>query len=479
MEDARGSALEGVESELRDWLEALRIALGGERASLYATDGDADQIRLALHTPEGVGRAADRIPIQGHALGWVVTEGVSLRASRPDVLRDAEEGWLIAAPAADRRGERIACVLLEFRAAPPPDATRALELAGRLAGRLIGDARGAQAAVAEAEKTGALYDAVEGLDRELDLDGLARDACRRARAVAGASGAVLAAWDAERTSGRILAVDGTPAPALVGEEIAGDDSFLSLALRNATVLPRDDLKRRGRYPLYVADGPSDAGSAIIAPVLIDGRPIGGLAVEFAARRGFSEGDVLRLKTLARYLGPSLRNAFEFGAVRARSLTDPLTGLPNRRSTERALASAIAVAERSGGAYAVALLDIDHFKQVNDRYGHDVGDQVLRTIGRVIRDSLRPGDHAGRWGGEEFLVVLPSTGIEDAGAVVERIRRGVERTEMTRPDGTLAVTLSAGVSAFPDSVAAADDVVSSADAALYRAKRSGRNAVVRA
>ncbi len=135
-----------------------------------------------------------------------------------------------------------------------------------------------------------------------------------------------------------------------------------------------------------------------------------------------------------------------------------------------------MAERTGSPFAVAVADIDHFKRFNDRHGHDAGDLVLQTVARVIRDALRPGDHAGRWGGEEFLIVLPSTSLEDAARALERIRRNVEATEVTWRGAPLAVTLSAGVSSYPELIRNAASAVASADGALYKAKRRGRNAV---
>jgi diguanylate cyclase (GGDEF)-like protein len=141
-----------------------------------------------------------------------------------------------------------------------------------------------------------------------------------------------------------------------------------------------------------------------------------------------------------------------------------------------LASTIVVAERTGSPFAVAVVDIDHFKKFNDRHGHDAGDCVLQTVARTIRDGLRPGDHAGRWGGEEFLVVLPGAGLADGARVVERIRRVVEQVEIDWSGRSLCVTLSAGVSAYPEVVRRGAAAVAAADAALYRAKRSGRNTV---
>lgn len=472
----RVTGLDAIASEIGSWLEALRLALGGRTASLWTLAPGGDRLVVRLSTPPDAEIEPSEIPLQGHALGWVVNEGVSLRASREDIFHEADAGWIVAAPVAESHGVKIGCVALEFDGVPRADSTRALELAAGLAGRLMSDVRAAEKSLRDLSKYEALYRAVQDLDRELDLGELARDVCRRAREVSGARGAVVAAWDHGAGAGSILATDGEVVRGLSHARLDGESSFLSLALSNVTELPRDDLTGRTRFPLYVEGVDTKPGSAVIVPLITEARPIGALAVEYDRPRRFGEKDLERLRALAAFVAPSFRNAVEFGAVRALSLTDALTGLPNRRATERALASAVAVAERTGALFAVAVADVDHFKSVNDRHGHDAGDMVLKAVARAIRDELRPGDHAGRWGGEEFLVVLPCTALEDAARVIERVRRGVERVEVEWRGRRLKVTVSAGVAAYPELVRNASAAVNAADAALYEAKRSGRNAV---
>jgi diguanylate cyclase (GGDEF)-like protein len=467
--------LERVAVELRAWLESLRLALGGERACLWVLSEGADRLQAALCTPESEGAPLE-VPLNGHALGWVVVEGVSLRASRRDIFRKAAEGWVVAAPVSERRGERVGCVAMEFSGVPRLDAPRALELAAELTGRLLGDVRATEAALGDVQKYEELYGAIHDLDRELDLGELASEVAQRARSVAGARGAVVASWDPTAKRGEIVATDGDVPRRLSGARLDGESSFLGLAMSNATVLPRDDLTGRQRFPLYVDGVPSLASSAIIVPMIVDGDAIGALAVEYEEPRGYVERDLERLKVLALFVGPAFRNAVEFGEVKQLSLTDTLTGLPNRRSTERVLASTIAVAERTGSPFAVAVADVDHFKRFNDRFGHDAGDAVLQAVARVMRETIRPGDHAGRWGGEEFLVVLPATALEDAARAVERLRRNVESVQIEWEGRPLTVTISAGLTAYPELIRNAAAAVASADAALYKAKRAGRNTV---
>lgn len=163
-----------------------------------------------------------------------------------------------------------------------------------------------------------------------------------------------------------------------------------------------------------------------------------------------------------------------------SVTDALTGLPNRRALELALNAEFRRARREGSSLCVLMIDIDHFKNVNDRLGHDTGDVVLRQIGQLLPELIRrPGDFAARFGGEEFIVLLPSTPIEGARQVAEQIRIGVEQMHQhTGAASAVKVTVSVGIAAAAD-----DDtpvtLIHRADEALYRAKREGRNRVASA
>jgi two-component system, cell cycle response regulator len=159
-----------------------------------------------------------------------------------------------------------------------------------------------------------------------------------------------------------------------------------------------------------------------------------------------------------------------------SRTDPLTGLRNRRHVEEYLARLLSLARRNAEPMGVLVVDIDHFKSVNDRYGHDGGDAVLREVaGRMVRN-VRLEDMVGRWGGEEFLVVLPNTDGQGAAELAERLRQVVAGEPCPLPDGgVVPVTVSLGCAA--SLVDDATTLVRSADAALYEAKESGRNRVV--
>lgn len=160
-----------------------------------------------------------------------------------------------------------------------------------------------------------------------------------------------------------------------------------------------------------------------------------------------------------------------------SLTDALTGLANRRSLEATLGNEMRRAIRYHHPLSLLLLDLDHFKRVNDTYGHPVGDHVLRTVATILKTSLRETDTVARMGGEEFAVILPETRCEDAVRVAERLRSAVEAHGCLTPTGTLPLTISIGVAVRQEGESTLESFVARADAALYEAKRRGRNRVI--
>jgi diguanylate cyclase (GGDEF)-like protein len=163
----------------------------------------------------------------------------------------------------------------------------------------------------------------------------------------------------------------------------------------------------------------------------------------------------------------------FGQLQLQALTDELTGCFNRRSFEMQLERDLQMAARLRLPLSLILLDIDNFKNVNDTYGHDAGDQVLRVLANHLREELRGVDTAARYGGEEFAIILPQAGPEGALLVAERLRAKVEK--MVIPE-VGQITISLGLATFPLNASSRDTLVVTADRALYDAKHSGRNRV---
>ena len=166
------------------------------------------------------------------------------------------------------------------------------------------------------------------------------------------------------------------------------------------------------------------------------------------------------------------------SVEALAITDSLTGLFNRRRFADVLKREFAVTRRYRNTLSCLLVDIDHFKQINDRFGHDAGDQVLKEVARRIVSSLREVDLAARYGGEEFAILLPHTSKKDARIVAERLLSNLRKQQFTFGSETVRVTASVGCAGNTDVASGqAEDLVKAADLALYEAKNSGRNTVV--
>lgn len=191
---------------------------------------------------------------------------------------------------------------------------------------------------------------------------------------------------------------------------------------------------------------------------------------------------LGLASRARYFAVQIRFELdrmraERDALREQSLRDPLTGLYNRRYLDSMLGDLLAVYERSGRPLAVAMIDLDHFKQVNDRYGHPFGDEVLRALAQVLRAGTRAGDVACRYGGEEFCLVFPDARAEDAVARIAALQGALAQVRVSAGGHELAgFTFSGGVADFPACGRTRDELIAAADGALYEAKAAGRACV---
>jgi diguanylate cyclase (GGDEF)-like protein len=212
---------------------------------------------------------------------------------------------------------------------------------------------------------------------------------------------------------------------------------------------------------------------------IHGRVSG--VVSVARRRPFTAPERELFDYLAEQVAVSIENVGLHETVERQAVTDELTGLFNRRRFQEAMATEVERSKRFGQPVGLVLLDLDDFKTVNDTYGHQQGDLVLREVARVLRETSREIDEPARYGGEELAVVLPGTDLEGAYNLAERVRAGIESLSLPLldGDGTLRVTASFGVATLPGSADDMRGLVAAADEALYRAKHAGKNRTVRA
>lgn len=227
-----------------------------------------------------------------------------------------------------------------------------------------------------------------------------------------------------------------------------------------------------------------AGTLLVVPLTMDARPIGALVVEHSGRPRAQRAVVAGLQRSAAYGALALRNAWLLAGVQRLAATDGLTKIANRRSFELTLEREVARATRAAEYLSLVMVDIDHFKRLNDTLGHQGGDEVLREVAGRIKDELRLSDTMGRFGGEEFVALLVNAELDAATMVAERIRTGVAGTPVELLGGAaLPVSVSIGVAVLDDFERdhAIEDVaqalLAQADSALYKAKQSGRNRVV--
>ncbi len=214
------------------------------------------------------------------------------------------------------------------------------------------------------------------------------------------------------------------------------------------------------------------GERLELELVVGGETLGHMIV---VGDGFGADEQATAATLASHAAIALDNARLHRLVERQALVDGLTGVANRRRCEEAFHAEIVRAERLATPLSVVLADLDNFKAVNDVHGHAAGDETLRTFAAVLRETVRESDLAGRWGGEEFLLLLPGAGSEGAAQLAERVRIALAERQVPGPAGPFSVTASFGVATHHAGVDAST-LFAAADRALYRAKRAGKDRV---
>jgi diguanylate cyclase (GGDEF)-like protein len=268
---------------------------------------------------------------------------------------------------------------------------------------------------------------------------------------------------------RLEAVTPLPGGSSLADSLRGAKPRSCLAVRAGRTHSQD----AGRSALLACPVcASCPGATLCLPLTVGGQVIGSVLLNHTA--AYTEAEEQRIRDSVGQAAPVLANLRNLAVAEIRAATDGLTGLPNKRAVTDAMKRLFAQASTTASPLALLLIDLDHFKQINDQWGHPVGDQVLASVGTVLRSALRARDFAGRNGGEEFAVLLPDTVVPAALEIAERIRAAV--AEISLPGADVSVTASFGVVGFPDHASTLDRLERLADAALYIAKRGGRNRV---
>lgn len=326
---------------------------------------------------------------------------------------------------------------------------------------------------------GKLYRAAQALGGALSEKEVVEAGVRAAREIASFELAAVTVWDEAARMHEVCAATSERGDIedLVGQRFKPNTGLVSMVVNNRFPLPyKGEFDSAHQVVLSKRLPWPQMPSLLVVPLLHHERPLGTLIL--GARRRHAFGDTVRptLEVLASHLAVSLSNARMVHKLETMATTDGMTGLYNKRAMLEQVASRVAAASRFGSKLSVLVCDIDFFKNVNDTYGHDVGDVVIKGLGEILKRQKRTTDVVARFGGEEFVILCEQT--DEAGALMlgERIREELAKTVFHTPNGHFSVTCSVGIATFPEAGERWDDLFKAADEALYASKRGGRNRV---
>ncbi len=324
--------------------------------------------------------------------------------------------------------------------------------------------------------TPALIRAAERLQAAKSTDALGAAICQTAIEVTSAQRSALIRWDPEHETGTVMAVSRghtlPPGLAIDGDSVVAEQCSMRKLLHkeDARMLRAATLYGHGETKREIG------GLAVLPLARADIGVIGAIVIESDTADTLTRREVENVSLLGVIAARSLETAWEIEEEWRRARTDGLTGLYNRRHFDEQLARIVADSLAHGSPASLVVADVDHFKRVNDTYGHEAGDAVLKAVARVFLDCLRAEDVCARYGGEEIAILLPETSVVRAQEVAERVRKAIASKPVQHGDRTIRVTASFGVAGYPESTALRDALFPAADKALYEAKGAGRDQV---
>jgi diguanylate cyclase (GGDEF)-like protein len=324
---------------------------------------------------------------------------------------------------------------------------------------------------------GKLYRAAQSLGAALSEKDVVEAGVKAAREIASFDLAAVTVYDPETRTHEVVAAKsaGGEIDDLVGIRFSHNAGLVSMVVQNRCLLPyRGEYEGGSKVVLSKRIPWPTHPSLLVLPLVIHDRALGTLVLGAKRRHAFGDSVRPTLEVLASHLAVSLSNARMVAKLETMATTDGLTGLLNKRAMLEAGAQKIAAAARFDRKLSVLVLDIDHFKKVNDTHGHDVGDLVIKALGEVLKRQKRATDVVARFGGEEFVVLCEQTDEKGAMLLAERIREDLEKTSFRAPQGVLEVTCSVGIATVPEAGVTWEALFKAADEALYISKRSGRN-----
>ncbi len=448
---------------LRAGIEWCQTMSGAKRVILWLVDDAAGLVRPVSATGGNWPRAH---VLHGSPVTWIARERVSTRIAPPPEWSEALR--VMGVPVVQANATHALTLELTDDIDVNPNQFDGL---GIYMGALLNVLHDHDRLAEYQTRTQLLIDALRALPNRNDAASLAQELIRVAMQMSRGAGATVVAWTGD--AGEVIATEGS---GLHAGNVVAAESLTALAARGQAVLVRNGAALRAMFLLSERERflPTPEAAAAI-PLITDNAVVGVLTL-WTAGTVVAEEAITALETIAPYAAVQLEHARELGKMRALAERDALTGLANRRAFDTQLLVEWARWERHQRAFSLLLFDLDHFKRVNDQYGHDAGDEVLRTVGRTLAALLRGRDFAARYGGEEFAVLLSETPEKTAVEIAERVRGHIEVTQPIFSGKPIPVTISGGVVSSA-AYLTAQDMVRKADQLLYKAKSEGRNKVI--
>ncbi|MEP6691682.1 MAG: diguanylate cyclase [Gemmatimonadaceae bacterium] len=344
------------------------------------------------------------------------------------------------------------------------------------AGTLVELVEASRTATRYARHVEDLLTAASRIQSNLQLDALGEAICEASMRVTGASRAAFAMWEPATETGRLVTV--SPRHPVEQGFAVTSDSLIAMVSRAGQRFTFEDRRDLGAgTTIYGRDEAfRSIGSLAVVPLMRDTQIVGAIVVEGDDIGQITHVEAQALAVLASLAGVAMETCEQFEEINQRAFFDALTGIPNRRKFDEQLSGCLAQCDRFGTLVTLVMVDIDHFKSVNDRFGHSAGDQVLKQVASTLSQHIRDIDVCARYGGEEMAILLPQTSSVGGQEVAERLRNAIEGLQITVGGQRIPVTASFGVASYPDIARSRSALVESADRALYEAKCAGRNCV---
>ncbi len=480
------SSVEHLRVLLRFMLDLLRRALQLRSAALLWVDQGQGERVLRLHVVSSDVADLESGPFD--AQSGVIAVGLSSREpilipeqkahGRMPIYRDAVDATMIGVCPLLEQDEPVGVLLVDSRSGTTLDAeaSAALEEAGRFVLGLVQSERLLLQLERTRSEQGKLYHAADALSKARTEREVIEAGVFSARAFAAFDFAAVTLLHSDRRH-EVCAASGEGVDHLVGQYFSDPRSLVEMVVENRHPLPYQGQYHPRRQMVFSPELPvADFESLIVLPLMVHESVLGTLVLGSQQHDAFGESVTPLLQILSQHVAVSLANARMVKRLEDLATSDGMTGLLNKRALIEVADQKLRSSQRFSKPLSVIIADIDHFKRVNDSYGHDIGDVVIRGFADVLKRTKRETDSVARFGGEEFVVLCEETDATGARLLAERVRQELEAAVFHTPKGPLQVTCSLGVATFPAAGHDWSGLFKATDEALYVSKRSGRNRV---